>query len=181
MLSKSARRWSPGVIGASLPLMIATLFCASGCQERRTVQPDNPELAAFMRLMMPAKIEIQHYLTKPFDFGGSGNPDGLEVILATLDAFGDPTKCVGTFHFELHTRRMASGDKLGKQIARWSATIDSDETLLEHWDRYSRYYIFHLKLASGTLPPEHYILSARLVTPTGEKLFDNYEFTYGQP
>ena len=107
--------------------------------------------------------------------------DGLEVILATLDAFGDPIKCVGTFHFELHTRRMASGDKLGKQIARWSATIDSDETLLEHWDRYSHYYIFHLKLAAGTLPPEHYILSARLVTPTGEKLFDDYEFTYGQP
>lgn len=181
MLSNFARRWRSGLIRRSLLLVLITLFCASGCRDTRGVQLDNPELAAFVRLMMPAKIEIQHYLTKPFDFEGSGNPDGLEVILAALDSFGDPVKCVGTFHFELHTRRMASGDKLGKQIARWSATIDSDETLVERWDRYSHYYIFHLKLTSGTLPPERYILSARLVTPTGDKLFDNYEFTHGQP
>jgi len=163
-----------------LPLAIAAFCCAGGCQERGAdMQLDNPELAAFVRLMMPAKIEIQHYLTKPFDFEGTGDVDGLEVILATFDSFGDPVKCVGTFQFELHTMRMASGDKLGKRIALWTVTIDSDRTLIQYWDRYSRYHQFPLKLRAGTLPPGRYILSARLITPTGDKLFDDYEFTHG--
>lgn len=161
--------------------MIYTLIGAGGCQGRcADVQPENPELAAFVRLMMPAEIEIQRYLTKPFDFEGTGDADGLEVILAALDSFGDPVKCVGTFHFELHAMRMASGDKLGKQIARWPVTIDSDKTLVQYWHRYSRYYRFPLKLRSGTLPPGRYILSARLITPTGERLYDNYEFAHGE-
>jgi hypothetical protein len=145
------------------------------------MQSDDPVLAEFVRLIMPAKIEIQHYLTKPFDFAGSGDADGLEVIIAAFDSFGDPVKCVGTFHFELHTMRMASGDKLGEQVAFWPVTIDSDKTLLEYWDCLTRFYCFPLKLHSGTLPPGRYILTARLTTPTGDNLFDNYQFAHGTP
>lgn len=166
----------------SLPLVVGTLLLSAGCQgPAASVQLDNPELSAFVRLMMPAKIEIQHYLTKPFDFEGSGDADGLEVILTTLDSFGDPVKCTGTFHFDLHTMRMASGDRLGPEIASWSVTIDSDKTLVQHWYRYARCYRFPLKLRSGKLPPGRYILSARLITPTDQKLYDTYEFTYGEP
>jgi hypothetical protein len=162
-----------------LPLMICALAGVGGCPDRRSdVQADNPELAEFVRLIMPKTIEIQHYLTRPFDFDASGDADGLQVIVAALDSFGDPVKCVGTFHFELYTMRMASGDKLGEQIGVWPVTIDSDKTLMEYWDRFSHYYEFPLKLRTGKLPAGHYILSARLVTPTGENLFDDYEFTY---
>ena len=145
------------------------------------MQLDNPELDAFVRLMMPTKIEIQRYLTKPFDFEGTGDADGIEVILAALDSFGDPVKCVGTFQFELYTRRMASGDKFDERVAFWPMTIDSDQTLVQYWDRLTRFYRFPLKLAEGTLPPGRYILSARLITPTGDKLFDDYEFTNQGP
>ncbi|MFQ5807950.1 MAG: hypothetical protein ACE5I3_16010 [Phycisphaerae bacterium] len=181
MLSKSQTPSLTRPSRCSLPLAISVLFAASGCQDRSAdVQLDNPELAAFVRLMMPKEIEIQHYLTRPFDFAGTGDADGLEVILAALDPFGDPVKCIGTFHFKLHTRRMASGDKFDKQIALWTVAIDTDRSLIEYWDRYSRYYRFPLKLSEGTLPPGHYILSAQLVTPTGDKLFDEYEFTHGE-
>ena len=166
----------------SLPLVVGTLLLSAGCQgPAASVQLDNPELSAFVRLLMPAKIEIQHYLTKPFDFEGTGDADGLEVILTALDSFGDPVKCAGTFHFDLYTVRMASGDKLGKQIADWSATIKSDKTLVEYWDRYSRFYKFPLKLRSGKLPPGRYILNVCLITPTDDKLYDTYEFTHGEP
>ncbi len=182
MLSRSKKGLFARATRYSLPLTIATLCCTGGCQDRGAdVQLDNPELAEFVRLIMPKTIEIQHYLTKPFDFEGTGDADGLEVILATFDSFDDPVKCVGTFHFELHTMRMASGDKLGKRVAFWQVTIDSDETLVQYWHRYSRYYCFPLKLSSGTLPPGRYILSARLVMPTGDKLFDDYEFTCEGP
>jgi hypothetical protein len=158
------------------------LFPLVGCQKPAgEVQLDNPQLSAFVRLVMPTKIELQHYLTKPLDFDGTGDADGLEVILSVLDSFGDPVKCTGTFHFDLHTLRMASADKLGAQIAHWPVTIDSDKTLVEYWDRYARCYRFPLKLRSGKLPPGRYILNARLITPTNEKLYDTYEFTHGQP
>jgi hypothetical protein len=166
-----------------LPLVLAgVLLLVVGCQPPNVgMQLDNPELSAFVRLLMPAKIEIQRYLTKPFDFEGSGDADGLEVILTTLDSFGDPVKCTGTFHFDLHTMRLASGDKLGKQVAHWPVTINSDRSLVEYWDRYARCYRFPLKLRSGKLAPGQYILSACLITPTTEKLYDTYEFTYGEP
>ena len=138
-------------------------------------------MSAFIRLMMPAGVEIQHYLTKPFDFEGTGDADGLEVILAAYDSFGDPVKCVGTFHFELYRQRMASGDKRGKQIAFWPVTVNSDETLMQYWDRPTRFYLFRLKLAEGPLEPGGYVLDTRLVTPTGGKLFDDYEFEYKGP
>ena len=166
-----------------LPLLAAVpVSSLTGCQEPSAeVQLDNPELIACMRLLMPSEIELQHHLTKPFDFEGTGDADGLEVILTARDSFGDPVKCTGTFHFDLHTMRMASGDKLGKQIAHWPVTIDSAATLVEYWYRYARCYRFPLKLRSGKLPPGRYILNARLITPTDEKLYDTYEFTHGKP
>jgi len=161
-------------------LLAAPAWCA-GCQTNTAVNPDNPELATFIRLVMPARIEIQRYLTKPVDVDSKGNAAGLEVILAVFDSFGDPVKCVGTFHFELHQRRMASADRLGKLMARWSATIDSAATLVEYWDRYSRYCRFPLRFAAEPLPPGKYVLDVTLVTPTGDKLFDQYAFTHGVP
>lgn len=174
-------RTLPPLRWALLPTAVL-LLCAGGCQNRSSdVQAESPELAAFVRLIMPARIEIQHYLTRPFDYAGTGNADGLEVILATCDSFGDPVKCIGTFQFELHRRRRASGDKFGARIALWRVTIDTGQSLMEYWHRYSRYYRFPLKLSDGTLPPGRYILSARLATPTGEKLYDDYEFTHDGP
>lgn len=153
-----------------------------GCRQSADVQlHENEELAAFVQLMMPAKIEVQHFLTKPFDFSGSGNADGVEVILAALDSFGDPVKCVGTLHFELFTMRMASGDKLGERVAFWPVEIDSVERQMIYWQRFSRYYRFELRLSDRELAPGRYILTARLITPTDEKLFDTYEFSYGAP
>ena len=167
---------------AGTPLLLALGACAAGCQPRAPgVQLDEPELQTFVRLMTPVRIEIQRYLTRPYDFGGTGGADGIEVILAALDTFGDPVKCVGTFHFELYTMRMASGDKLGTQVAFWPVTINSEESLAQYWDRPSPYHRFPLQLREGRLAPGRYILVARLVTPTGEKLTDTYEFSYGQP
>ena len=163
--------------------LIATLWglCLSaGCQPARpAVQMDDPQLTKFMQLLMPAKIEIQHYLTKPYDFDGAGSPNGLEVVLTTSDAFGDPVKCMGTFHFELYTLRMASGDKLGKQIGSWPVEMDDEKTMLEYWDRLTHSYRFPLRLRNGVLPAGQYILNAQLVTPAHENLFDSYEFSNG--
>ena len=129
------------------------------------MQLDDPELAAFVRLMMPKQIEIQRYLTKPVSFAGDGNADGIEVILAVRDKLGDPVKVVGTFQFELDRTRMASADRLGKRVAFWKVQISSDETFTQYWDRPARWYVFPLQLDRGPLEPGRYILTARLLSP----------------
>ncbi len=168
-------RW---IVAASLVCLLG--LAGTACEQKSTqVELDNPQLDAFVELIMPARIEIQHYLTRPFDFSGTGDADGLEVVLSVHDSFDDPVKCVGTFHFELYKMRMASGDKRGQRVDFWQVTIDADDTLVRYWDRVTRFYRFELQRSEGKLPPGRYILSVRLVTPTDKKLVDEYELAYG--
>lgn len=134
-------------------------------------------MAAFVELVLPQKVQVQKFLTKPVSFAGDGNPDGIEVILATLDAFDDPVKAAGTFHFELYQRRPGSGDPAGERLAFWEIRVDSRARVLEYWDRLSRFYRFPLRMESAPLAPGSYFLEVRLVLPGGEKRFDEYEFT----
>jgi hypothetical protein len=151
-----------------------------GCDaQRTTISADSPELATFVSLMMPRKIEIQPYLTQPRSLDGSGNANGMEVILAAKDAFGDDVKCVGTFIVELYTQRPASGDKLGKRVGFWNISINSEESQRAYWDRLSRFYNFKLELDSGRLEPGAYVLTVQLTPPTGDKLFSEYAFNHG--
>lgn len=161
---------------SACPLACA-LIALLGCQERTVVEASDPQLSAFIELMIPQKIELQHYLTKPISINGEGNADGLEIVLAVMDSFGDPAKTVGTFHFELYTMRMASADKLDKRVAFWQVQINSDQTLIDYWDRLSRYYCFRVTLPDK-LKPGKYVLIARLISPTGDKLTDEYQLAY---
>lgn len=158
----------------------ASVLLLAGCQaERAPISADSPELATFVNLMMPRKIEIQPYLTQPRSLDGSGNANGLEVILAAKDAFGDDVKCVGTFIVELYTQRLASGDKLGKRMGFWTIAINSEESQKAYWDRLSRFYNFKLELDAGRLEPGAYVLTVQLTPPTGDKLFSEYAFNHG--
>lgn len=135
-------------------------------------------MAEFVQLMLPRSIEIQRYLTRPVSFAGSGATDGMEVILAALDSFGDPAKCVGNFQVELNERRYASGDKVGKRVALWSIPVDSEGALREYWDRLSRFFRFRLKLEGPALPTGEYVLTVTFVSPNGDKLHDEYVFQH---
>lgn len=157
---------------------VALILTAGGCASNdREVQMDNPALAAYVKLIMPIGIEIKPHWTKPVSFSETGAADGLEVFLAAYDSFGDNTKLVGTLHIELHTRRMASSDRLDRRIAFWPIELNSKESLTRHWDPLARFYRFRLKLTDTPLVPGRYILSARLLAPNEQRLFDEYEFT----
>ena len=158
---------------------IGLLLAFSGCvADTADIQMDSPDMTAYVQLIMPTRIEIQRHWTKPVSFADDGNADGIEMILAAYDSFGDLTKVVGTLHFELHTRRMASADRLDKRVAFWSVELNSRRTLTEHWDPLARFYRFPLQLTATPLPPGRYILTARLVSPDDKRLVDQYEFTH---
>jgi hypothetical protein len=163
----------------ALAALVASALACGGCQQPGPGPDINGDQAqAFLRLLTPRTIEIQRFLTKPVSFEGTGDADGVEVILSTKDTFGDGVKCVGAFLFELYERRMASGDPYGERIAFWTAEVASDESMMEYWDSLSRFYVFPLKLDQRRLAPGEYILTAQLETPMGQKLSDDYAFSH---
>jgi len=158
-------------------LLLATLLTACG-PKPTAISTDQPELAAFVQLVLPARIEIQRYWTRPVNLAGSGAPDALEVIVSAYDSVGDSTKLVGKLNFELYTRRPASSDRLERRIGFWTVALDSKEALMRHWDSLARFYRFELQLPEPPLAPGRYILLVRLIIPGEKHLQDEYEFEY---
>ena len=148
-----------------------------GCKAPTADGPANDvQMATYVKLVMPARIEIQRYLTKPVSLVAAGDADGIEAILAAYDAADDLTKVVGTFQFELQTRRL--GEHIGERVAFWPVQIDSNEAMRMYRDHLSRFYRFPLQLDGEKLAPGRYILIVRLQLPDGRRLLDEYEFSY---
>ncbi len=153
----------------------------SGCESSQPAYDSaDSEMSAYMKLVLPARIEIQKNWTRPLSFAGDGDADGLEVIIAAYDASGDKTKAVGEFLFELSQARPATTDRIGQQICSWTAPLDSSDAMTEHWDALSRFYRFQLLLdEKAPLSPGRYILTARLQPPgDSARLFHEYDFTH---
>jgi hypothetical protein len=158
-------------------LLCLTGGVVCGCPPSNT-GGGNARMDAFVELMIPRRIEIQKYLTRPLDVEGGGRADSIEIILAAYDSFGHGIKTTGAFQFELSDMRMASGDKVGRRRAYWRVDIDDASVVASHWDHLSRFFRFELVLPEGELAPGQYILDARLETPAGEMLFDQYTLVY---
>lgn len=162
--------------GCTYLLIAVTMLGAGACTPRRhKVQADSPALAEYIALVMPARVRILEW-TKPVSFAGDGNADGLEVILAAYDALDDETKAVGTFHFELQTRRVS--EHIGRRLAFWPVEVTSARDLRAYLDHPTGFYRFPLKLDPAPLPPGRYALTVWLHLPTGRRLSGEYEFSY---
>lgn len=157
--------------------LVATSLIFGGCTApNATIQTDDPELATYLELVLPTRIEIQRLLTKPVSYAGDGNADGLEVILAVYDASDELTKVYGTLHFELVNQKVR--ESVGTRIAFWPVDIKTNKAMHMYRDRLSRFYQFPLQLEQKTLPAGAYVLSVWLHLPGGRRLYDEYEFTY---
>ena len=159
-----------------LGALLAGLVALGGCAKSASVQASDPELAAYLQLIQPEKIEIQRFLTQPVSFAGDGSADGLEVVLAAYDVSGDLTKVAGTLYIEMTSRK--AGDNIGTRLALWPIEIKTEQAMRLYRDRLSRYYDFPVQLEQRPLPAGQYMLSVWLNLPTGERLMDEYEFAY---
>jgi hypothetical protein len=162
----------------SLAMLPAALLLSACHRDSDRVEMNTPEMAAFVELMMPQKIEIQSF-TQPVSRSGDGKADTIEAIVAATDSSGDYAKVAGHFQFELRKRRLPSGpDLTGERLAYWRVPIQTQEQCAEHWSRYSRFYRFPLSLEMETLPAGEYLLEAQFTGPTGNHYFDEFVIHY---
>lgn len=161
---------------AALLAVVGGLSLAGCTAPNATIKADDPELGTYLDLVLPSRIQIQRYLTKPISYAGDGNADGIEAILAVYDKSDELTKVYGTFHFELVSRK--AGETIGQRIAFWPVDIKTDKAVHLYRDHLSHFYQFPLQLEQKSLPAGQYVLSVWLHLPGDRRLYDEYEFTY---
>jgi hypothetical protein len=162
-----------------IPACGALLLIGAGCHQPPTIRTDDPQLTAFLDVVLPREIEIQDGLTQLRRFDGAEAVNGIDVVLRVSDAQHDRVKCLGSFQFDLHRMRMASADKLGRRLEQWRVDVWDGRTLARYWDGMSLWYDFPLRLEGNeTLEPGRYVLTVRLHTLGERTLFDEYEFAH---
>ena len=126
----------------------------------------------------PHKLRIHPIFTQVKDWTGDNHPDGIEVVVELLDAYGEPTRGRGTMLFELWSYHKYEPDTLGKRLADpWRGTLLTREEQDERWSKALRAYTF--QLASPAINSgKEYVLSASFETadgaakPGGIRLYD---------
>jgi hypothetical protein len=124
-------------------------------------------------LLLPDRIDILPF-TKPKSWDNDQKPDGIEVVLRPLDSFGDQTKAIGLFRFELFLYKTASSDSRGPRIGFWEENLNSRDAQYKHWDRITRTYRFRLGWSGQQVRPGKYVLEVTYIAPSGQRLSDTY-------
>jgi hypothetical protein len=159
---------------------LGALCLPAGCQA-----DGGPAMAAHQQLdqldlLVPRRIEILPF-TKPRSFDEDATPDGIEVVLAATDAFGDNVKAVGDYRFELYRFRPASGDPRGERLGFWEEAVRTVAEHQRHWNSYSETYEFELNWDRSLQANQKYVLQVTYVGPGEKRLFDQYVLDFRVP
>jgi len=164
-------------------LTLVSLILACGCRNGIHDFPDAPGHGALgagdrsandqADLFLPKKIDILPF-TKPASFDQDPVPDGLDVWLRPLDDFGDQTKAIGVFHFELYRFRKASSDARGHRLALWEVDLGTKSAQEKHWDRITRMYRFRLMWLGKRPKQGKYVLEVTYIPHRGPRISSIY-------
>jgi len=128
-----------------------------------------------LKLYMPMKIDILPF-TKPRSWDEDQIPDGLEVVLRPLDSFGDQTKAIGCFRFEVYTFAKADSNPRGKRVGFWEENLTTRDAQALHWDKITRTYRFRLAWndEASKIRQGKYVRDVTFLAPNGLRLTDTY-------
>jgi len=169
--------------GRTAALLSAALALGSmGCSANARLPADGdaevPSAEEVAAIYSPQQLKILSF-TKPRSFDGDIIPDGVAASIRTLDCEGDEVKAYGKFLFELYAFQPATADHRGERLLVWDQPVVKPEHQKRFWDRFTRAYEFELRWEGKPLPPQQrYILAASFEAPGGQRLFDEYEFTF---
>jgi hypothetical protein len=175
----STHRCRPRTVfgGAALGLTLIGLALTTGCVKRAGI--DDADARGMVELLMPQRVELVEAFTQFKSFDRDEVPDGIEVLVHALDAFGDPVKIAGTIRFELYDFVPASGERAGRRLcAPWEVTLVTREDQQRYWNLVTGMYEIPLKFPPnlpvkqlGT-PGRKFLLEATYTTPLGTHMTD---------
>ncbi len=170
----------------SITLLSGIIGCKQTARWQMFQQSDNSvstkSARQQLKLLMPSQLEILPF-TKPRSWDSDYIPDGIEVVLRPLDSFGDQTKAVGTFRFELYKFKKAHADPRGDRLAFWQVDLNSKKAQNLHWDKITRTYTFRLGWTNDmpSFKPGKYVLEVTYISPWNERISARYIFTAKLP
>jgi len=123
-------------------------------------------------LFAPRSLVIG-FFTQSKNFDDVPGQDGLEVRLQALDAFGDPTKAVGSYRIEVFQRRTHTGEQRGGRLGHWFVSVLDADANRRYYDPVDRSYVFPLLWDKAIPPGTAVIVQATYYPPGGftQKLF----------
>lgn len=151
---------------AMVGIAVATL---SGCAGGGLALED-PATRQMISLLMPSEIIIEPF-TGLKSFDDDDQPDGLEMVVRPVDAFGDPVKIAGHLIVELYDFRPASGIAEGDKLQQWDLELTTERDQRKYWNRVTQMYEVPLALSPDVLnlgPQRKLVLLVTYNSPLGE-------------
>ena len=166
-------------MGAILVAVVAgaVLFGPLGCASQK-VDTANPATRQMISLLMPTEIIVEPF-TGLKSFDDADLPDGIEVVMRPVDAFGDPVKIAGVLMVELYQFRPASGERKGRKIEQWDIELASTRDQCRYWNRVTQMYEIPLVLSPEALAlgsGGKFVVEVTYNTPLGEHMITEYMF-----
>ena len=133
--------------------------------------------------MFAPRSLVVGFFTRSKNFDEVPGDDGLEVRLQPLDAFGDPTKAVGSYRIEVCEYLRRTGEKRGERLGHWFVAVLDEDSNRKYYDPVDRSYVFPLLWNSVIEPGAAVIVQATYYPPGGftEKLFAQRVIEIGEP
>ena len=133
--------------------------------------------------MFAPRSLVVGFFTRSKNFDEVPGDDGLEVRLQPLDAFGDPTKTVGSYRIEVFEYLRRTGEIRGRRLGHWFVAVLDEDSNRKYYDPVDRSYVFPLLWNSVLGPGSAVIVQATYYPPGGftEKLFAQRVIKIGEP
>lgn len=130
-------------------------------------------------VLLPQRIRI-HPFTGTREFDPNGGISGIEARIEAIDAFGDSTKALGEFRFELFRFAAHEADPRGERIGVWVRDLSDVEENRLYWDSLSRTYQFRLAWTEAVPVGQKFVLLTVFASPGQPRLFDQRVFVSGE-
>jgi len=157
----------------TIALGIAGAILGTGCAS----PPRSGEGGAereMLALLMPSRIEIVEPFTRVKSFDDDATPDGIEVLLQSVNSLGNPGIMIaGQVRLELYEHLAGSADQKGRRLEQWDVELVTARQQRMYWNTLTQMYEVRLGIDTSRIPvADKYVLTVVYTSPLGERLTD---------
>jgi hypothetical protein len=147
---------------------VVVALTVTGCTWLSGMRGDSGEKTEqeWMGMFGPTSIQIS-FFTQSRDFDDNKGDDGLEICAQPFDKFGDPTKAVGNWRFEVFEYKERSLNRRGRRLCHWFVPVLTPEDNARYYDSIDRSYRFPLLWDVAIPAGSRVIVQATFYPPGG--------------